>query len=92
MKSSFLSRGFALLAAACTAVAHAFHTVYLYARSYIEDWRVFMTGPMEPRPGGWDSAVLASKQAHAQAHAVRAGADRRTRPTLTQRWRMCPSG
>lgn len=92
MKSSFFSRGFAFLAAAYAAVAHTFHTVYVYARSYIEDWRAFMTGPMKPRPGGWDSSALASKQAHTQARAMRCGEDRRKRPTMTPRWRMCPSG
>ncbi len=96
MKSTFFSRGFAILAAACigaaSAVSHTAHAFVVYVRAYIEDWRAFMTGPMEPRPGGWDSSVLVSKQAHAQARAVRAGADRRKRPTMTQRWRMCPSG
>lgn len=91
MKRSFFFHAFAILSAACLAAAHAVHVVYLYVCSYIEDWRAFMTGPMEPRPGGWDSSVLASKQAHAQARAVRAGADRRKRPTMTPRWRMCPS-
>ncbi len=92
MNRSFFSRSFAILAAACLAVAHAVHVGFLYVCSCIEDWRAFMTDPMEPRPGGWDSSVLASKQAHAQARAVRAGADRRKRPTMTPRWRMYPSG
>lgn len=92
MNRSFFSRSFAFIAAACMAMAHAVHISYAYVRCYIDDWRAFMTGPMEPRPGGWDSSVLASKQAHAQARAVRAGAVRRQRPTMTPRWRMCPSG
>lgn len=92
MKKSLFFRALAIAAIAFAAAAHAVHVGYLYVCSYIEDWRAFMTGPMEPRPGGWDSSVLASKQAYAQARAVRAGADRRKRPTMTPRWRMCPSG
>lgn len=92
MNRSFFSRAFVIISAACLAAAHAVHVSYLYVCGYIEDWRTFMTDHMEPRPGGWDSSVLASKQAYAQARAVRAGADRRKRPTMTPRWRMCPSG
>lgn len=77
-----------LAAAACLAVAHAGWAVYSVARNVIADWTHFLCSP-EPRPARseqWPRVTQVSPSAFRQYRAAR------ERPTLTKRWRMCPSG
>lgn len=83
----FLATLVSIAAAACLAVAHAGQAVYSVARNVIADWTHFLRSP-EPRPthNEWPRVTQVSPSAFRQYRAMR------ERPTLTKRWRMCPSG
>ena len=87
MTRSLFSRAIAFAATACLAVGHAVHMGYAIARSMLGAYVPFMR---QPDPGRIDEGIEPPKTL-VSARAFRERQAQRKRPTVTARWRMCPS-
>ena len=88
MIRSHVSRILAFAAAACLAVSHVVHAGVAYVYNLYADLALFLRSP---DPHGSHHAIGQSK-ALVSAKAFSERLAQRKRPTVTTRWRMCPSG
>lgn len=93
MARSFLSRSLALVAIACAAVSSAVTSTidraFGYARSFAVDVVSAFKVESPFHPGQAPEAKQSLGLVAAKAFKLRV--DGRDRPTMTPRWRMCPS-